>query len=215
MPCTGCFGPTSHVKDFGAKALSAMASLVEARMKRRCGGDRVDPRSGRYLLPLQPAGLVAGEEANGGEMMSTEPHPNRITIDPITRLEGHGKIDIFLNDEGGGSGLLPGARSCAASRNSPRAVRPKTCRRSPRASAASARRPTTWPPPRRWTSLYKVHRRRPEENPRAGLQHLHRRRPRPALLLPGRAGLRGRSDRAHRRTEHPRRPRQGRRSKSG
>lgn len=25
---------------------------------------------------------------------------NRITIDPITRLEGHGKIEIFLNDEG-------------------------------------------------------------------------------------------------------------------
>jgi F420-non-reducing hydrogenase large subunit len=25
----------------------------------------------------------------------------RISIDPITRLEGHGKIEIFLNDEGG------------------------------------------------------------------------------------------------------------------
>ena len=24
----------------------------------------------------------------------------RISIDPVTRLEGHGKIDIFLNDEG-------------------------------------------------------------------------------------------------------------------
>lgn len=24
----------------------------------------------------------------------------KITIDPITRLEGHGKIAIFLNDEG-------------------------------------------------------------------------------------------------------------------
>jgi F420-non-reducing hydrogenase large subunit len=24
----------------------------------------------------------------------------RIEIDPITRLEGHGKISIFLNDEG-------------------------------------------------------------------------------------------------------------------
>ncbi|HEX9978544.1 MAG TPA: nickel-dependent hydrogenase large subunit, partial [Acidimicrobiia bacterium] len=24
----------------------------------------------------------------------------RITIDPITRLEGHGKIDIFLDDQG-------------------------------------------------------------------------------------------------------------------
>lgn len=26
---------------------------------------------------------------------------NKVTIDPITRLEGHGKIEIFLNDEGG------------------------------------------------------------------------------------------------------------------
>ena len=26
----------------------------------------------------------------------------RITIDPITRLEGHGRIDIFLNDQGTG-----------------------------------------------------------------------------------------------------------------
>lgn len=26
--------------------------------------------------------------------------PTRITIDPITRLEGHGKIEIFLNEEG-------------------------------------------------------------------------------------------------------------------
>lgn len=25
----------------------------------------------------------------------------RISIDPITRLEGHGKIEIFLNDAGG------------------------------------------------------------------------------------------------------------------
>jgi F420-non-reducing hydrogenase small subunit len=30
MPCTGCFGPTSRVRDFGAKALSAAASLVAA-----------------------------------------------------------------------------------------------------------------------------------------------------------------------------------------
>jgi len=33
--------------------------------------------------------------------MPAETKPvNRITIDPITRLEGHGKIEIFLNDEG-------------------------------------------------------------------------------------------------------------------
>ena len=30
MPCTGCFGPTSRVKDHGAKALSTIASLVDS-----------------------------------------------------------------------------------------------------------------------------------------------------------------------------------------
>ena len=31
MPCTGCFGPTSRVKDQGAKILSAISSQVESR----------------------------------------------------------------------------------------------------------------------------------------------------------------------------------------
>ena len=38
-----------------------------------------------------------------GPIMPGETHRaegNRITIDPITRLEGHGKIEIFLNDDG-------------------------------------------------------------------------------------------------------------------
>ncbi|MBZ5618630.1 MAG: oxidoreductase [Acidobacteriia bacterium] len=30
MPCTGCFGPTSRVRDYGAKALSAIASVIES-----------------------------------------------------------------------------------------------------------------------------------------------------------------------------------------
>ena len=30
MPCTGCMGPTSRVRDFGAKALTATASVLDA-----------------------------------------------------------------------------------------------------------------------------------------------------------------------------------------
>jgi F420-non-reducing hydrogenase small subunit len=30
MPCTGCFGPVSRVRDYGAKALSAVASLADS-----------------------------------------------------------------------------------------------------------------------------------------------------------------------------------------
>jgi F420-non-reducing hydrogenase small subunit len=30
MPCTGCFGGTSRVRDYGAKALSAIASVIES-----------------------------------------------------------------------------------------------------------------------------------------------------------------------------------------
>jgi F420-non-reducing hydrogenase small subunit len=31
MPCTGCFGPTSRVRDFGAKALSALSAIVDGQ----------------------------------------------------------------------------------------------------------------------------------------------------------------------------------------
>jgi F420-non-reducing hydrogenase small subunit len=30
MPCTGCFGPTSRVRDYGAKALSSLASIIDS-----------------------------------------------------------------------------------------------------------------------------------------------------------------------------------------
>jgi len=30
MPCSGCFGPLDRVRDFGGKALSAIASIVDS-----------------------------------------------------------------------------------------------------------------------------------------------------------------------------------------
>lgn len=56
MPCTGCFGATSRVKDSGAKALSAFASLVNSNDEKEIAGilgNIVDPVGTfyRYSLP--------------------------------------------------------------------------------------------------------------------------------------------------------------------
>jgi F420-non-reducing hydrogenase small subunit len=56
MPCTGCMGPTSRVIDHGAKALSAIASLIQTRDPGEVtalAGQLVDPVGTfyRYSLP--------------------------------------------------------------------------------------------------------------------------------------------------------------------
>ena len=61
MPCTGCFGPTSRVRDFGAKALSAVASLADSNEEsdiERMLAPIADPVGTfyRYGLPTSLAG---------------------------------------------------------------------------------------------------------------------------------------------------------------
>lgn len=60
MPCTGCFGPTSRVQDFGAKALSSVASIVDSNDEKEI--DRIldtipDPVGTFYRYSL-PASLL-------------------------------------------------------------------------------------------------------------------------------------------------------------
>jgi F420-non-reducing hydrogenase small subunit len=60
MPCTGCMGPTSRVVDYGAKALSAIASLVESTDEdevAEAASKIVDPVGTFYRYSL-PASLV-------------------------------------------------------------------------------------------------------------------------------------------------------------
>jgi len=59
MPCSGCFGPTSRVRDFGAKALSSLASIVDSNDEAEI--DKIlaqipDPVGTlyRYCLPASP-----------------------------------------------------------------------------------------------------------------------------------------------------------------
>ncbi len=60
MPCSGCFGPTSRVKDHGAKALSAVTSLIDSGNQEEI--DRIlatipDPVGSFYRYGL-PASLL-------------------------------------------------------------------------------------------------------------------------------------------------------------
>jgi F420-non-reducing hydrogenase small subunit len=67
MPCTGCMGPTSHVKDYGAKALSAVASILDCNDEKeiaRAMEQIVDPTGTfyRYSLPASQLHRKVNEE---------------------------------------------------------------------------------------------------------------------------------------------------------
>ncbi|MFH1761623.1 MAG: oxidoreductase, partial [bacterium] len=60
MPCTGCMGPTSLVKDYGAKMLSAIASIVDSKNEKDIidAFDNIaDPVGTLYRYSL-PASLI-------------------------------------------------------------------------------------------------------------------------------------------------------------
>jgi F420-non-reducing hydrogenase small subunit len=73
MPCTGCCGPTSRVKDQGAKILSSLASLVEGKQEDEI--DRIldtipDPVGSFYRYSL-PASLLRRKKLNNVSNVST------------------------------------------------------------------------------------------------------------------------------------------------
>ena len=62
MPCTGCMGPTSNVVDYGAKALSAVASVLDADGEEEIAArvaEIADPVGTFYRYSL-PASLLHG-----------------------------------------------------------------------------------------------------------------------------------------------------------
>ncbi len=49
---------------------------------------------------MNPAAREVWNEGNRKAVAATQAQRRRLTVDPITRLEGHGKIDIFLDEQG-------------------------------------------------------------------------------------------------------------------
>ncbi len=73
MPCTGCLGPTSRVKDFGAKALSAIASLADANDEQEIAAilsGIADPCGTFYRYSLPASLLHRSQRVNGGGGMA-------------------------------------------------------------------------------------------------------------------------------------------------
>jgi len=69
MPCTGCFGPTSRVRDFGGKALSAISSVAagtEEATILRAFENIPDPIGLFYRYSL-PSSLLRRKRLNGRE----------------------------------------------------------------------------------------------------------------------------------------------------
>ena len=68
MPCTGCFGPTNQVRDYGAKALCSIASIVGGDAPEEI--DRIfdgiaDPVGTFYRYSL-PSSFLERKRSNGG-----------------------------------------------------------------------------------------------------------------------------------------------------
>jgi F420-non-reducing hydrogenase small subunit len=75
MPCTGCMGPTSRVIDHGAKALSAIASLMKTREQDEVAAlaeQVVDPVGTFYRYSLPASLLHRRAEHDGSERVSSE-----------------------------------------------------------------------------------------------------------------------------------------------
>ncbi len=60
MPCTGCMGPTSRVLDYGAKALSAIASLVGSNDEKEIAAilSKIADPTGTFYRYSLPASLL-------------------------------------------------------------------------------------------------------------------------------------------------------------
>jgi F420-non-reducing hydrogenase small subunit len=60
MPCTGCMGPTGRVMDYGAKALSAIASSVDSKDEHEISAilDRIVDPVGTFYRYSLPASLL-------------------------------------------------------------------------------------------------------------------------------------------------------------
>ncbi len=189
-----------------------MSAFASVDRRPRSGRDRADPgqasRSCRPVLPLQPRPLApARRHGRPGQRPRSRRRPmQRITIDPITRLEGHGKIEIFLDEEGEVANTYfqipelrgferfcvgPAGRGDAAPdqphlrrlpRGPPHGRRQGRRRGLPRRSAAARQAPA-----------------------RAPLQRLLLHRSHDPLLRARRARLHHGSGRAGRRAQHPRR----------
>ncbi|MGC9328923.1 MAG: oxidoreductase [Candidatus Hinthialibacter sp.] len=70
MPCTGCLGPTSRVRDFGAKALAGFASIIDSTDEKeidRLLDSIVDPEGTfyRYSLPKSYMHAICRTMRNG------------------------------------------------------------------------------------------------------------------------------------------------------
>lgn len=68
MPCTGCFGPLDRQKDYGLKALSAIASIVDFEKEEDIERiwEKIPDPVGRFYMYSLPYSLIRRKNMKGG-----------------------------------------------------------------------------------------------------------------------------------------------------
>jgi F420-non-reducing hydrogenase small subunit len=70
MPCTGCLGPLGRVRDFGAKALSSITSILDSNDEaeiERLLATIADPAGTFYRYSVPASMLFRRVRVDGGE----------------------------------------------------------------------------------------------------------------------------------------------------
>lgn len=77
MPCTGCLGPTSRIKDFGAKAMSAIASIIDLNDEKEAAqfiDEKIPDPVGVFYKYSLPASILRRKNMGGTNHGSKNHH---------------------------------------------------------------------------------------------------------------------------------------------
>ena len=120
MPCTGCFGPTSRVRDQGAKILSAVCSSIAGKTEEEIDAtlDGIPDPVGTFYRYSLGGSLLAGEPTGRIRMSARMAEQNELPSIPSPASKATGRSTSSSTSRARWKRPTSRSRSCAVSRSS-------------------------------------------------------------------------------------------------